>query len=298
MRNYAEDSTLWLLGQYLGWVEILRRGAQFLDFGTRKRNRALQQALGKIAGELATDVRGRRFAVFRTVQRGIGELMIAEVDEKDASKRSSTLGYAEFVQRLHEADFARWFARLQKELETIKTERDYQRLIRVQRALVDLIDELDPDRVLYPVLDMRGKLPLPPQASASVVLDGYDLLARFVVRASEYDVQEEDFPQCFLADWAVKNRLDEASPGDQPDSWRYEGRPRPFSAHLVLQAVYRRSRLEIYAAAVSPSWARLLGLSGPSLPLAAGGWQFRRSRRRERETANDLLRRFDRPPVR
>lgn len=296
MRRYAEHSTLWLLGQYLGWVEILRKEAQFLDFGTRKRNRALQEALGKVAAELATDTGGRRFAVFRTEQRGIGELMIAEPDEADTSSRTTTLGYAEFVQRFDKPAFQQRFSRLRTELEAIAREKDYKRLIRVQRALIDLVDELDPDRVRYPVLDTRGKLPLPEREPAGSAVEGCDRLARFIVRASEYNANEKDFPKQLLAGWAQSYGLNVRA-GKQPNFWIYEAKGRRLGARLVLHSYYREPWLEIYASVVSPSWARFLRLSGSNLTITADGWRFRRSRKRGRSIANDLLRQLDRPPV-
>jgi hypothetical protein len=44
-RSYAETSTLWLIGQYLGWVEILRREVQFLDLGDLAKTRLLRDRL-------------------------------------------------------------------------------------------------------------------------------------------------------------------------------------------------------------------------------------------------------------
>jgi hypothetical protein len=127
---YAVRSTLWLLAQYLGWVEILRREGQFLDFGSRKKNRQLQGALSKITHELSTDKRGAKCAVFRGEQRAIGELMTRTVhDAKEGEPRQKDcLGYAEFVRRLDEApddngsesaDFLSWFSRLRGDLQSL-----------------------------------------------------------------------------------------------------------------------------------------------------------------------------------
>jgi hypothetical protein len=35
-QTYAVDSTLFVIAQYLGWVEALRRGVQYLDLGTSR----------------------------------------------------------------------------------------------------------------------------------------------------------------------------------------------------------------------------------------------------------------------
>jgi hypothetical protein len=295
-RRYAEFSTLWLLGQYLGWVEILRREVQFLDFGTQKKNRALQEALGKVSSELARDAYGGRFAVFRTAQRAIGELMIEEGDASDASKRTASLGYAEFVQRLEEPSFAQWFSQLREDLTAISAKRDYKRLVHVQRALVDLVDELDSERIRYPVLDQRGKLPLATCEAARPQRHGCSRIARFVARPREYGEDKENFPRRLLDEWAERHAL-ERHQTTESNWWTYGAKRPPFSARLVLHAFYRPPTLEIYAAAAPPRWARLSRFAPSHVPLEAGGWRFRRSRRRARRIANDLLQRLGRPSL-
>lgn len=298
MRQYAEYSTLWLLGQYLGWTEILRREVQFLDFESSQKNRALQTALDKVASELATDSLGRTFAVFRTSQRAIGELMIVEAESAEGTKRHVYLGYAEFVDRVGGAAFSDWFAPLGRDLNLISKTRKYGRFVRVQRALVDVIDLLDPDRVRYPTADRRGKLPVPIREPDRPEVDGCARLARFTAYAAEYGVAKQEFPAAVLAEWAHRYRLASLRGESDADAWSYIEKDRPLGARLVVHAMYRRGRIEIYGAAAPPGWAKALRLARAKLPLAAGGLRFARSRRRARTIANDLLRRFDRPVVR
>jgi hypothetical protein len=64
-RSYAETSTLWLISQYLGWVEILRREVQFLDLGDIRKTRLLRDRLPEVADSLATDrFSDPRFQIF------------------------------------------------------------------------------------------------------------------------------------------------------------------------------------------------------------------------------------------
>ena len=56
-RAYAERSTLWLFGQYLGWIEILRREVQFLDLGDITQTRELRERLLAVSNHLASDHR-------------------------------------------------------------------------------------------------------------------------------------------------------------------------------------------------------------------------------------------------
>lgn len=102
-REYA--STLHVLGEYLGQVQILRRRIQFLDPGRRRHNRAIVERFTAIATVLNEDggYGDRHFRVFRSDQRALGEIMIKEDGE-------SCLGYAEFCRRLEgEPELAAWF---------------------------------------------------------------------------------------------------------------------------------------------------------------------------------------------
>jgi hypothetical protein len=314
---YAVRSTLWLLAQYLGWVEILRREGQFLDFGSRKKNRQLQGALSKITHELSTDKRSAKCAVFRGEQRAIGELMIRTVhDAKEGEPRQKDcLGYAEFVRRLDEApddngsesaDFLSWFSRLRGDLQSLATEESYDehdRLIRVQRALVDLVDNLDPDRVRYPYVDARGRLPLPEAEEDEPQLDESERLAHFEAQASEYPAQyRSDFPWSLLNDWAETQDLKVV--GDGPDRRTYLERPRyrgisPYlGARLTLTVGHTRRDIDVHGAARTPPWAHRLRVAPTFLTVQPRAWRFPRSRRRARRIANALLGRFDRPVLR
>jgi hypothetical protein len=77
-QRYACHNTMFVFAEYLGWVEILRRGVQFLDLGDVRRNRLLVERLEAIGTILSTD---RDFqdavpCIFRGEQRAIGELMM------------------------------------------------------------------------------------------------------------------------------------------------------------------------------------------------------------------------------
>jgi hypothetical protein len=77
-QEYAWRNTLFVLAEYLGWVEILRRGVQFLDLGDVERNRRLVGRLEAIGTILSTDRQypDSAFQLFRGQQRAVGELMM------------------------------------------------------------------------------------------------------------------------------------------------------------------------------------------------------------------------------
>jgi hypothetical protein len=152
-REYAVQNTLYVIAEYLGWVEILRREVQFLDLGDVEMNRRLVRLLDNITQAFLTDGVDLTLRLFRGEQRAIGEIMLAT---RSATGTDGTnhecIGFAAFTQRLNEPDFARWFAKLQDGIEKLATEphAHEERLIVLQHALIDLIDFLDSDCIRIP----------------------------------------------------------------------------------------------------------------------------------------------------
>ncbi|MET9466666.1 hypothetical protein ABZY44_18035 [Streptomyces sp. NPDC006544] len=147
-RLYAVRSTLHVLAEYLGWVEILRRRIYFLDLGNHEANRRVVALFTRIGNVLSDDAHpDTHFQVFRSDQRAIGELVVIEGEEADRC-----MGYAEFCARLEsDQEFAAWFSRLSDGIvELASLPGRHPRLVDLQVALMDLIDFLDPDRERFP----------------------------------------------------------------------------------------------------------------------------------------------------
>jgi hypothetical protein len=147
-KEYARENTLYVLADYLGWVEILRREVRFLDLGDEVANRAWTARLVAVRTTLLSDRYSPRFRVFNGQQRAIGEIMI--VAGGDRAGRPETLGYAGFLARQRDPEFDRWFVDLRADLDTLANEPDLgheERLVALQHALVELIDLLDPKHV-------------------------------------------------------------------------------------------------------------------------------------------------------
>lgn len=143
--RYAVENTLYVVAQYFGWSEILRREIQFLSFSDSERTRAVAERQHRIVELFQSDDPrlGRPFLVWRGEQRAIGERMI----ERDGD-RLQCLGYAGFLER-QEPAFRRWLERLESEIPEIEKAPNL-RLIELQHALVDLVRELDPQAMRYP----------------------------------------------------------------------------------------------------------------------------------------------------
>ena len=108
-KTYALENTLYVVAQYLGWSEILRREIQFLSFADTTRTRALAARQQTVVELFQSDdpELGRPLLIWRGEQRAIGERMI----ERDGARRDC-LGYAGFLDR-DEAAFGPWLGRLE-----------------------------------------------------------------------------------------------------------------------------------------------------------------------------------------
>ncbi len=147
-RLYARQSTMYVLAEYLGWVEVLRREIQFLDLGDELANREWVGALEDVRDIMARDTLDPALRIFRAEQRAIGELMLTPPSDQNGARHLACLGYAAFVQRLEQdPNFGRWFDKLSADVDLLASEPDAhtQRVVLLQNALIDVLDLLDPD---------------------------------------------------------------------------------------------------------------------------------------------------------
>ncbi|WP_172383067.1 hypothetical protein [Streptomyces sp. MNP-20] len=152
----ARRSTVYVIAEYLGWVEILRRDVQFLDLGGSGPNRGVMNQLSRIAETLnRSTAHHDELRLFRIQQRAIGSVMIHPDSEPG---RRRCLDYAEFCERL-DADerFRGWFSAALADVDTIAADGapSAPRLRALQRQLVELVDLLDPDAVRFPQFHLQ-----------------------------------------------------------------------------------------------------------------------------------------------
>ena len=147
--SYSIDNTLYLLGQYFCWVEILRRESQFLDPRSSERERAVADQLERVRNAFASsETPDPHLRIFRGQQRAIGEVLLDPIPPpgSSGSPRWDCLGYAAFVERLGTARLTRWLRPVREDLEAIAqlptAGRD--RIVEVQHELLTLVDMLDP----------------------------------------------------------------------------------------------------------------------------------------------------------
>jgi hypothetical protein len=161
--NYAVTSTAFLFAHYLGWIEA-RRQAVLSSSGEGRRDEAVQALIDGVLKTLRRSEDSEGFLFFTTEQRAIGELMCSWEVSKSGQRIPHVMGYAAFEYRFHHDDeFAKWFFPVHAGM-TLVSQGDVSRLVDIQRALVALIDELDPKRkytagyALEPI-DLGGQSP-------------------------------------------------------------------------------------------------------------------------------------------
>lgn len=150
-RTYTVNNTLYVVGEFLGWVEIVRREIQFLDLGDVAANQQFTDLLNNIVRAFSTGEYDHIFWLFRGEQRAIGEVMLTHGRGGDQNSLTS-IGYAEFSRRLADPSFAYWFAGMKADIERLAKEPQVTstRLRELQHALIDLILTLDPDTPRFP----------------------------------------------------------------------------------------------------------------------------------------------------
>jgi hypothetical protein len=162
--HYHVEHTLYTFGQYFAWREIIRQEVQFLDLGDVPATRDLAERLERITRSIAitAEFLPETLKLFRGEQRAIGELLMIRVGGTEASGKFECIGDAAFVERLKDPTFSNWFGKVRDFLAEAESDTglDRRRLLLLQNALIDLIDQLDPEFVLYP-RHLRRRLELP-----------------------------------------------------------------------------------------------------------------------------------------
>jgi hypothetical protein len=157
--EYARFNTVYLIGQYLCWAEILRRETQLLAPLHRGRDRDIMMAMENIRYEMADSLSNPDpvLRIFRGDQRAIGEIMLTTIDEPAdrIGPRWDCIGYAKFVQLLvdEQPAISRWFQPLLHDLDTLAANchAHQARFIAIQHYLVELLYLIDPEGARIPV---------------------------------------------------------------------------------------------------------------------------------------------------
>jgi hypothetical protein len=145
-KDYAIENTTFVLAQFLGWIEAIREGVQFLDLGEADQTRELRNLQDGIFTLLRSDNNGPGFRLFAGEQRAVGELML----ERGRDGRRC-MGFASFSSN-RPAVLDHWLDPVREDIRQMALDLApfRPRLVSVQHALIDLLEFLDPEYVRFP----------------------------------------------------------------------------------------------------------------------------------------------------
>jgi hypothetical protein len=152
--DYVINNTTFVIMQYFAWTEIIRREIQFLDLAESDKTKDLSTLQDKVYSIWQTDEHSKRFRIWAGDQRALGEVMI-----EDRNGRSDCMGYAAFLNMLEDKKKHSMIDSLRNDIKSINAHTDeiYPRIIKIQNAMIDILDLLDPKRSRFP--ESRKKLP-------------------------------------------------------------------------------------------------------------------------------------------
>lgn len=145
-RDYAINHTVFVIAQYFAWTEIIRKEVQFIDFNTLERTKTLSQLRDNIYHLWQTDTLHDLFRIWAGEQRAIGELMIEENQHG-----LGCIGYANFLEKM-QCQPNPLFKKITEDITTLSTSHSdgYARLTKIQHALIDILNYIDPDFIRFP----------------------------------------------------------------------------------------------------------------------------------------------------
>ncbi|MCW2800470.1 MAG: hypothetical protein JWQ70_1942 [Aeromicrobium sp.] len=142
--DYTVASTAFLFAHYFGWIEA-RRQSVLDSSGEGGRDENVQKLIDGVLKVLRRGDDSDGFCFFSAEQRAIGELMFFWEVLDGGLRIPHVHGYSKFATMYRDdKDFKRWFEPVDAGMARV-AQGDNSRLIAIQRALVDLIRELDPN---------------------------------------------------------------------------------------------------------------------------------------------------------
>jgi len=133
--EYYVDSTTFLVAQCFAWLGALRKKMATFDYA------ALFTRLEGVSKSFAGGQPG--FQLFWLEQREIGERMLRATDATDVQ----CMGYSEFLDSLRTKATPSCFSSLRKKVAVMREDwpKEVVRLTRIQHALVETVNFIDPD---------------------------------------------------------------------------------------------------------------------------------------------------------
>ena len=148
--EYARNSTLWFVGLYVCFEDILEREVQYLTFQGEERTRLLQRHIHDVRKAFATDKLEPPFRVFRTNQKAIGEVVRTVERDAEGNDRTGCMGFSEFSTCMQDEGVNRWLNPLASDIQFIARNPAFSRLQSIESALESLVLFVDDQGIRFP----------------------------------------------------------------------------------------------------------------------------------------------------
>ncbi|HEY7127269.1 MAG TPA: hypothetical protein VH540_25275 [Ktedonobacterales bacterium] len=120
--DYYLKSTLYLIGQFFAWVDIMKKEEIFLPLSDKEINLAFQSILDGCVKAFSDSRIARGPAIFKHQQRAIGEKMSEETGKEKALR---CISYSSFVEKYEQDEqYRRWFAPVEALITQLEREGD------------------------------------------------------------------------------------------------------------------------------------------------------------------------------
>ncbi|HIF9103702.1 TPA: hypothetical protein ACX6QN_001456 [Photobacterium damselae] len=152
-KEYFLKNTMYLIAQYFAWTEIIRKEIQFIDFDDAKTSQKLSDLQDEIYSIWQFTTHNDSLNIWAGEQRGIGELLLQE-----KNSRYICIGYSQFLKLVSKGEeplLIQLEAKINGYLNS--QDRSSVRLVKLQNALIDLLEFLDANYVRFPK-DKRTKI--------------------------------------------------------------------------------------------------------------------------------------------
>lgn len=145
-RNYAIENTIFVIAQFLCWVELTRQGINFIQLGNERDTKSLLRKQDEIYALWGTDRWAKTFRLFAGEQRALGEALIIGEPEFP-----TCMGYGRYLEELPRGT-NRFVDYIRDEIMELPAGLDEarDRLTAIQHLLIEIVDLLDPDQLRFP----------------------------------------------------------------------------------------------------------------------------------------------------
>ncbi len=145
-KSYAVENTVFLIAQFLCWVELIRREINFIQLKDSRSTKRLLRVQDDVYDSWGTDKWPQMLRLFAGEQRALGEALI--VGDADYT---TCMGYGRFLKELSYDDneIIDYLKDNIKQLPSM-LKQARARLTTIQHLLIEIIDIIDPDGLRFP----------------------------------------------------------------------------------------------------------------------------------------------------